>query len=211
MKKFLLCIGAFLVLFLVIGVYTAQAQGDLRDFDGTWLKLTVNFKKGLEFAGYHSTDAPQKMKSSAYNIYACMDSDGVQVNDTAYLRYFDKDGTAIGWGTLSWAAGTNLDFLGYLSFYIATNLIYIPGPDGFPADASITDTSLYGAVSVKGKAVDKIKIQSISGIGDIQAPGAVVTTVTYAGFGYIVNGGFTKDKKIPTITPACGDLFFSGW
>jgi hypothetical protein len=209
MKKVSFCIGVFMVLFLAFGVYAAPPQGDLRDFDGTWLKLTVKPQKGLEFTGYNSTDAPAKMKAGALNIYACMDvNDPGVANGEAFLRLFKQDGTAIGYGTLKWDAGTNLEFLGYLDAFIATNVTYTSDIYGYPSGGDVTDIELYGYVSVKGKAVDKIKIQSVSGEGYIQAPDATDTTGAYAGFGYILNGGFTKDRKVPQIIPACGDLSF---
>lgn len=209
MKKISLCISVFVILFLAVGVYTAQAQADLSAFDGTWLKLTVKPQKGLEFTGYDSTAAPDKMKAGAEQIYACMDVDSTNPEgglEQAYLRLFDKQGTAIGYGTLSWDAGTNLEFMGYLRAFIATDVTYVPNPDtGFPVELS-WDTYLYGYVSVTGQSADKIKIKSISGEGYIQASDVTETTGRYAGFGYILNGGFTKDKKIPQITPACGEL-----
>jgi hypothetical protein len=212
MKKVSFCIGVFMVLFLAFGVYAAPAQqGDLRDFNGTWLKLTIKPQKGLEFTtGYNSTDAPAKMKASAGNIYACMDVDDQGIaNGQAYLRLFDKEGTTIGYGWINWDAGTNLEFLGYLYAYIASDTTYTAGVEGSPG--SVLDTWLYGYVSVKGKEVDKIKIQSVSGEGYTYAPDSTETTGNYAGFGYILNGGFTKDNKIPEITPACGAIDFTLW
>lgn len=206
MKKVSLCIGIFLALFLVFSGYTAQAQ-NLSAFDGTWLKLTIKPQKGLEFTGLDSTSAPRKMQARADTWYACADID-VAFPNVAYLRFFDREGTAIGSGSLYWDAGTNLEFMGYLEAAIATDVTYIPGIDGFPTVDSLTDTAVYGYVNVAGKSIDKIKIKSISGEGYIQAPDATETTGMYAGFGYTLSGGFTKDKKIPTITPACGAIVF---
>ena len=59
MKKTTLCIVAFLVLFLMFGVCNAQAQADLRAFDGKWLQMTMQEQKGLSFMnGHDSTDTP---------------------------------------------------------------------------------------------------------------------------------------------------------
>lgn len=204
MKKVSMCIGVFMAFFLVIGVYTAQAQ-DLTGFDGTWLKMTVKYQKGLAFTGYDSTAAPAKLKAGALNLYACVDVDAAEPT-VPYLRIFDKNGTAIGSGALYWDAGTNLDFLGYLEASIATNVTYVPGDGGFPGTG--TDTYLYGYVSVKGNSVDKIKVQSVSGEGYIQADDVTETTGLYTGFGYILNGGSTKDRRIPLISPACGAMVF---
>lgn len=190
----------------MVGTYTAQAQ-TFTGFDGTWLKLTIKPQRGLEFTGYDSTSAPAKMRASALNAYACIDVDENAPNP-AYLRFYNRSGTAVGNGVLYWDAGTNLEFLGYLEASLATNVAYVPGDDGFPTDSTLTDTYVYGYVSVKGKTVDKIKIQSVSGEGYIQSPGATATQGTYAGFGYVLNGGSTKDKNIPTITPACGAIIF---
>lgn len=207
MKKVsLFCIGIVIGLFLTVGVYTAQAQ-DLSAFNGTWLKLTVKPQKGLEFTGYDSTSAPGKMKASAGNFYACVDVDEASPTPV-YLRLFDKEGTAVGYGYLFWDAGTNLEFLGYLEASLADDVAYVPGIDGFPAEGSLTDTYLQGYVNVVGKAADKIKIKSVSGEGWIQSPDATETTGTYAGFGYTLNGGIAKGKKIPQITPACGEMVF---
>ena len=207
MKKVSICFGVAVVLFLLIGSYTAQAQ-DLSAFDGTWLKLTVKPQKGLEFTGLDSTSAPEKMTASAGNFYACVDVDEASPTPV-YLRFFDKEGAAVGYGYLYWDAGTNLQFMGYFEAYISDEVQYVAGEDGFPGVGSLTDVYLYGFVNVAGKAVDKIKIKSISGEGYIQSPDATATTGTYAGFGYTLNGGFAKGKKIPTgITPACGEMVF---
>jgi len=207
MKKVSLCIGVVLILILAFGAHAAPPQGDLRDFNGTWLKLTVKPQKGLEFTGYYSMNAPQKMTAGARKIYACMDVyGGYSPNPQAYLRFFDKDETPIGHGYLRWNAGTNLEFLGYLGAYIATDVTYIPGANGFPLEESLTDTELSGHVNVKGNAVDKIKIKSISGEGIILAPDATEATGRFAGFGYILNGGFTRDKNVPQVNPACGEI-----
>jgi hypothetical protein len=96
--------------------------------------------------------------------------------------------------------------MGYLRAFIATDVTYVPDQTtGFPAEPS-WDTYLSGFVNVTGKSADKIKIKSISGEGYIEAPDITETTGRYAGFGYILNGGFTKDNKLPEITPACGDM-----
>lgn len=206
MKKLSLCVGLFTVFFLVVGAYTAQAQ-DLSGLNGAWLKLNVKPQKGLEFTGFDSTAAPEKMKARAGALYVCVDVDEAAPNP-AYLRFFEKDGTAIGNGTLYWDAGTNLEFLGYIEANLAIDVTYVPGVDGFPAIDSLTDTSIYGYVSVAGKSVEKIKIKSVSGEGYIQDPDATATTGTYAGFGYTLNGGSMNDKKTPMISPACGSMVF---
>jgi len=207
MKKVsLFCIGIVIGLFLTVGVYTAQAQ-DLSAFNGTWLKLTVKPQNGLEFTGYDSTSAPGKMQARGGIVYVCVDVDEAE-SSKGYLRFFEKDGTPMGEGILHWDAGTNLEFLGYLEASLADDVAYVPGIDGFPAEGSLTDTYLQGYVNVSGKAADKIKIKSVSGEGWIQSPDATETTGTYAGFGYKLNGGIAKGKKIPSITPACGSMVF---
>ena len=206
MKKVSLCIGIVIAFFLVICSYTAQAQ-DLSAFNGAWLKMTVKPQKGLEFTGLDSTTAPEKMKAGAGNFYACVDVDEAAPTPV-YLRLFNKEGTAVGYGYLYWDAGTNLQFMGYLEAYISDEVQYVAGEDGFPGVGSLTDVYLYGFVNVAGKAVDKIKIKSISGEGYIQSPDATATTGTYAGFGYTLNGGYTESRKLPTITPACGEMVF---
>lgn len=216
MKKGLCCIGFFMFLFLAVGLYTAQAQ-DLGNFDGKWLSMTVKPQKGLEFTGYDSTATPRKMNAGAGKIYACMDVDAAAPN-TAYLRFFEKGGTEIGCGALYWDAGTNLEFLGYFEAYIATGegVTYEPPANGIcvvdPVTFTVpgTDTNLYGYVNAKGKAVDKLKIKSVSGEGYIQSPDATATTGTYAGFGYTLNGKSEKDtnRNLPAPIPACGEIVF---
>ncbi len=43
MKKLSLCIGVFLVLFLMINVYTVKAQADLTAYNGQWLKDVLKY------------------------------------------------------------------------------------------------------------------------------------------------------------------------
>lgn len=207
MKKVSFCIAVVLVLVFTAGAHAKPATGDLSAFDGTWLKLTFKFQRGLEFFGYDSINAPQKMQAGARTVYACMDFNPLQP-EAAYLRFFDRDGTPIGFGSLAWDAGTDLEFLGYLEANLATDVTYEADQYGFPVGSYVYDTRLSGFVSVRGGAVDKTKIQSISGEGYIQAPDATMTTGRYAGFGYILNGGFTKGEKMPQISPACGEMEF---
>jgi hypothetical protein len=110
MKKTTLCIGAFLVLFLMFGVYTAQAQADLRAFDGKWVKGTLSTKNG-----YTATSlAPEKIANTKKQFYACMMVDPANA-DRISLSLYDKNGVYqnIG-GYIDWQAGDNNDFVGLL-------------------------------------------------------------------------------------------------
>jgi hypothetical protein len=197
MKKVSLYTGAFLVLFLMIGVYTAQA-GDLRAWDGTWLKMTIKAQKGVEFTGYDSTAAPKKMNAGAEKYYVCMNVDqAVEDNALALLTFFDKDGVASGYGFITWDAGTDLDFVGFMSTNTATDVSYIA------ADYSPYDTSTYGPISVKAKDVEHAKFQSMGGTsGRLQASTVTETTGDYAVFGVNINGTIAKGSNIPSAS--CG-------
>jgi hypothetical protein len=112
MKKTSLCIGAFLVLFLVIGVYTAQAQQDppypaLTQMNGKWLQMSGSIK-GYDFGEWKSTTAiPDKFSYTFSQQYACVsyEYDSPVINAT--LIVYDKEGTQIGVGNVYWESGTD--------------------------------------------------------------------------------------------------------
>ena len=212
MKKTTLCIVAFLVLFLMFGVCNAQAQADLRAFDGKWLQMTIQEQKGLSFInGHDSTDTPGSWANRKHQLYACIDvQDSGVPNERANLRFYDKDGKAMGWGVMSWDAGTDLNFLGSIGCDIATDVTYVPGPDGLPAPDSLHDLRVNTYVSVKGTDIERIKIQALGGMGWTEIPTTTETTGNYAGFGIKLSGKSITGKKIPTftITPACGEIVF---
>jgi hypothetical protein len=212
MKNVLLCIGAVTVLFLVIGVYTAQAQGDLRGFDGRWLQITIQEQKGLSFTmGQDSTETPGKWANRKHQLYACVDvRDKGVANEKANLRFYDSDGRAKGYGSIYWDAGTNLEFLGTISGRLAIDVTYVPGPNGLPTQESLYDLVADAYSSVKGKDIERIVIQSLGGWGWTEIPTTTETTGIYAGFGINLTGKILTGNRIPkfTITPACGEIVF---
>lgn len=201
MKKILLCIGAFLVLCLMFGVYAVQA-GDLRAWDGTWLQITIKAQKGVKFTGYDSTAAPDKLNAGAEKYYACMNVDQtVEDNALVLLTLFDKEGVASGYGFITWDAGTDLDFVGLMMTYTAKDVAYIA------ADYGPYDTSTYGPIRVKAKDVEHAKFQSMGGTsGRLQSSTVTETDGDYAVFGVNINGTVAKGSNIPSIDCAWSTL-----
>jgi len=134
MKKFSLCIGAFLVLFLIIGVYKAEAQADLTAFDGLWMKDSTKFRKVVLAGAAGSTTVPGWGFNEAYKGYTCMEVDPTNAG-TINLYSYDNYGNYVGiYGYLDWHSGTNSEFLG---------LLYLYSDDGFEYDFAYV-TVIYG-------------------------------------------------------------------
>jgi len=93
MKKVSLCIGAFLVLFLISGVYNAQSQdyAVLNQMNGKWLKFNGSVK-GYDFGVFHDTAGKaDKFQGTLNQIYACVSYN--PANETADMYVYDKAGT----------------------------------------------------------------------------------------------------------------------
>lgn len=117
MKKPSLCIGVFLVLFLMINVNTVQAQADLTAYDGFWLKDTTKFRNVVWGGIAGSETVPERGGNEIYKTYTCMSVDP-GTPDTINLSTYDKDGNPFGIsGSLTWHSGTNTEFLATLELY----------------------------------------------------------------------------------------------
>jgi len=117
MKKLSLCIGVFLVLLLMMGVFTAQAQVDLTEYDGFWLKDTTKFRNVIWGGVAGSETVPEKGGNQTYKAYTCMSVDP-GTPGTINLSTYDKDGSYLGIsGSLTWYSGTNSEFLATLELY----------------------------------------------------------------------------------------------
>ena len=153
MKKVSLRIGAFLVLFLVIGVYTAQAQVDLSAFNGLWMQDSVKFRNVVYAGAVGSAIVPERGVNEAYKEYMCMEVDPANP-DTINLYTYNKYGKYISvYGYLYWQSGTNSDFFGYVELFSENGFEYnfayvtvingkftaIPGY-GYYSDGAIFDT-----------------------------------------------------------------------
>ena len=117
MKKVSLCIGAFMVLLSVVGVYTAQAQADLSAFDGVWLQDSSKFRN-MVYAGANGSETlPVRGANEAYRNYTCMEVNPATPG-TINLYTYDRNGKYTGvYGYLYWQSGTNLDFFGNVEFF----------------------------------------------------------------------------------------------
>jgi hypothetical protein len=126
MQKTTFCLGAVLVLFLVFGVYTAQAQdySALNQMNGKWLKIS-GAVKGYDFGTLHSTTATADKFSAPFSQqYACVYYDPAEASAT--LTIYDKAGTSIGTGTFYYQSGTDDDWVAYMYIYLADVTAELP-------------------------------------------------------------------------------------
>ncbi len=124
MKKLSLCIGVFLVLFLMINVYTVKAQADLTAYNGQWLK-DVSKYSNMVWGGLPGSETiPVKGRNETYTTYTCMSVDPA-TPDTINLRTYDKYGNYLNIsGSLWWHSGTNTEFLASMELISDDNLEY---------------------------------------------------------------------------------------
>ena len=141
MKKVSLCIGAFLVLFLISGVYNAQSQdyAVLNQMNGKWLKFNGSVK-GYDFGVFHDpAGKADKFQGTLNQIYACVSYN--PANETADMYVYDKAGTQTGWGVLYWESGTTDDWLSWIDLHLVST--------GDPYPANNTDVFLWAPVITK--------------------------------------------------------------
>ena len=156
MKKFSLCTGAFLVLFLMFGGYTAQAQGDLQEFNATWLKFSGN-ATGLELTGGEGSTSPAHKDNGSIQLYGCVVG---FPEGPAMIQVYEKDSTAnrAGWATFSKKGGTADKFIGW--FHLRTS------DEGWsavnPGDYT-TDTYVPGEMTAKK---EKLNFKGLGGQGE---------------------------------------------
>jgi hypothetical protein len=122
MKKLSLCIGVFLVLFLVVGSYTVQAQPytALEQMNGKWLKMNGSVK-GYDFGVAYDPAATGDAYSVKFNQYACVSYDPAGTNAT--MAIYDKQGNSIGNGYLSWVSGTDDAWLAAVEIYLVADQV----------------------------------------------------------------------------------------
>jgi hypothetical protein len=117
MKRDLFHIGAFLVLFLVTGVCSAQAEADLTAFNGQWIKDYTKFRNMVYAGADGSETVPERGWNEIYKNYTCMtvDSDN---KGTINLRSYDSQGNDVGiYGSIKWHSGTNSEFFGSVEIF----------------------------------------------------------------------------------------------
>ena len=208
MKRAAICFGAFLVFFLMIGIYgdAAQAQ-DIRGYDGTWLQVNYKTKTGFEFAsgGWESTLVPQKYLSRQEKWYVCMqvdqtDQGGGATYKSGYLRVFNSAGREIGCGDFSWENGSNTEMLAYMALRTGADYVVDPGSPTQVCGAGY-DTYTYVGFSWADKN-GKINFKSFYGEGEYQPASTDATNGPYAWFGLDLKGTTAKGNKVPAAV--CG-------
>jgi hypothetical protein len=146
MKKMVMCVGIFMVLFLVVSVYTAQAQ--VTGLDGTWLKLTGNLK-GMGFADGTSSTEAGRNDNASIKLYGCV-VDGPFFDDQFFVELYEKEKTATraGLAVFQKSCGAEDEFAGWFSLRLM---------DGFnPANPDVYTTSVSapGEMRIKNYKID---------------------------------------------------------
>jgi len=196
MKKFSVCIGAFLALILTIGLCADMAQAqvpDLTIWNGKWIKMSLKASKGLMFGGPDSTSGPISKIAGGGTFYVCATNENVINPDIVNLTVYesiDRLAVLVGTGSIEWDVGSNTYWAGSADFAID---VVAQDPDVFVSSAVIVQGVLDGAVLKSGK------FQSIGGAGygsDFDTPG------DYGVFGASLKG--TVTTKLPfSPVPSC--------
>lgn len=166
MKKVSLCIGIIFAIFLLVGIYEAQAQPAWKTYydglNGKWFKVTSTVK-GLGYSnGYYSSN-PGGTFSDKYMLYMCAKYDTAASEPANYVDvdlYKNVNGEAkqVGVGFMYYEAGSVNDWMAFFELYIAggslgdyeagTNIYIEPSGqfknDGGYGKGSFTAFSLYG-------------------------------------------------------------------
>jgi len=191
MKKSLVCIGAFLVLFLMFGGFTAQAQPGtpvpaLVGLDATWLKLSGSLS-GYEFTGAWGTTAPtNKFKANFKNLFACVSYDPAATEAT--FNVYDKDAALMGYGTLYTESGSAVEWVGYVNIYMVESGAFI--------NEETTPTTFWVYGSVYGK------IQNAKGtVKSMSLEGGLFTDAAPTTNPYALGGGKLTAKIVTNNVP----------
>ena len=165
MKKISICIGVFMVLFLAVGVYTAQAQ--VTGLNGTWLKFTGKLK-GMEFSGGPGSTEKGKNDNDSIKLYGCV-VDGPFYDNQFFVQLYEKERTAIraGDAVFQKSAGTEDKFAGWFSMKL------MEGYNPLNPDEYTTSVSAPGEMTIKN---DKIKFKGFGGQAEKEPAG------TYTGY-----------------------------
>lgn len=168
MKKAIMCIGVFIILFLVVGVYTVQAEvtGGL---NGTWLKFTGKLQ-GMEFAdGPESTEAG-KDDNYSIKLYGCL-VDGPFYSNQFFVQLYEKEKTATraGLAVFEKSAGTSEKFAGWFSMELM---------QGYDPDSGIYSTSVSAPGEMKIKN-DKINFKGFGGQAEREPAGSYTNYALY--------------------------------
>lgn len=189
MKKLLLCIGVFLVLFFMTGVYTSQAQdfAALNQMNGKWLKFNGSIK-GYDFGTYHDPAGEAvKLSGTLNQIYACVLYN--PANEYADMNLYNKVGTQIGWGFFYWESGTTDTWLSMTNIFLVSS--------GRPYPTYDTDVGLSATLIAKTtNAAEKGTFKSLGLQGDIE------NDTSFGRFGGSMKANIVT--KLPFTPPACG-------
>ena len=180
MKKISICLGVFMVLFLAVGVYTAQAQTQVTGLNGTWLKFTGSIK-GLEFSGGPGSTEEGRNGNDSIKLYGCV-VDGPFFDNQFFVQLYEKERTATraGDAVFQKSAGTEDKFAGWLSMKL------MEGYNPLNPDEYTTSVSAPGEMTIRN---DKIKFKGFGGQAEKEPAG------TYAGYALY---GVKLDAKTAT-------------
>jgi hypothetical protein len=178
MKKVSMCMGFFMVFFLIICVYTARA--DVTGLNGTWLKFSGKLK-GVEFSGGPGSTESGRNDNDSYKLYGCV-VDGPYYDNQFFIQLYEKEKPAIraGDAVFQKSAGTVDKFAGWLNMKLMED--YNPlNPNEYTTSASAP-----GEMTINN---DKIKFKAFGGQAEKQPAGA------YTGYGLY---GVKLDAKTAT-------------
>jgi len=183
MKKLTICIGVFMVLFLAVGVYTAQAQ--VTGLNGTWLKFTGKLK-GMEFSGGPGSTGEGRNDNDSFKLYGCV-VDGPYYDNQFFVQLYEKERTATraGDAVFQKSAGTEDKFAGWFNMKLMED--YNPlNPDEYS-----TSVSAPGEMTIRN---DKIKFKSFGGQAEKEPAGAYRG---YALYGVKLDATTATAKSLP--------------
>jgi hypothetical protein len=196
MKKVSLYIGIFIVFFLAVGVYMAQAV--VADgLNGTWLKLTGSIK-GLEFAGGPGSEEVGKNDNDSLKLYGCI-LDGPFYDNQFFVQLYEKASDAIpaGVGVFEKKAGTADKFAGWFTMNLMVG--YVPAN---PYEYT-TSLSVPGEMTIKRNNlgnIDKVKFKGFYGQAE-KKPEKEVNPTIYTGYALYgvkkINAESATKKSLP--------------
>jgi len=193
MKKVSLCIGVVMVLFFVVGAYTAQAQSypALEQLNGKWLKMSGTAKGVTYTEQYVNADSVGQFSYNFKDQYACIAHDPAQYYGDLYV--YDKTGKEIGYAYLYFYGGTAEKWTGELDYYLGVGT-YDYATDG---------TNLYAYSSVSAKIKDGASKGSIKGVGGYGYAWYMDTATDYSDMGVKINAKIVAADKLPFTGTDC--------
>ncbi len=185
MKKAGMFIGFLMVFLLMMGVYNAQSQ--VTELNGTWLKFTGSLK-GMEFINGPGSEEAGRNDNDPIKLYGCVVDSPYFFDNQFFVQLYENKrsaATRAGAAVFQKSAGMADNFAGWFSMNLMDG--YVPATP----DVYSTSISAPGQMTIRR---DKINFKGFGGQAE-RLPGGDYSS--YALYGAKLNAKTVTAKSLP--------------